>query len=131
MFCTNCGKKISANSSFCVECGESTIKNEGKHLPVSADDNKWWIRLAKVTYIGLYVPLPFVLVGVWTVNDPYSYYDSYSKTFHQYGSYGEAFWYSLLTLVIWVVVLRLMKVAFLYVFLAQNPQWKKEFKRWF
>lgn len=132
MFCTNCGKEIPEKSTFCTECGHpvSAHKKEAEKRTGNLDD-KWWLRLAKVVYIALYIPLPFVLIGVWTSSDPYTYYSSYSREYITYGSYGEAFWYSLLTLVVWVVVLRLIKITFLYISFAQKPQWKKEFRKFF
>ena len=129
MFCTNCGKTIAINSAFCVDCGRPISQEEIKTSSTTGLDKKWWFRLAIVIYICLYVPLPFAVVAAWVVNDPESYYDSYFKTWHSYGSYGEALWYSLLTLVIWLVVLRLVKIIFLYIAFAQRPQWKRELKK--
>lgn len=128
MFCTNCGKTVSINSAFCVDCGKPISHEVVKTSTTVGVGKKWWLRLAIVIYISLYIPLPFVLVGVWTINDPESYYDSYFKTYTNYGSYGEAFWYSLLTLVIWIVVLRIMKITFLYVVFGKKPKWTSEFK---
>ena len=79
-------------------------------------DDKWWYRLAKVIYIGLYVILPFLLIIVWDEN---SYYPE------------EAFLLALFTFVIYVASARLIKVIFLYIAFAQKPQWKKEFKKFF
>lgn len=123
MYCHKCGNETKGNDRFCIKCGnhilsEKTIKN-----PVISED-KWYLRLAKVIYIALYIPLPFVLFGVWTLNQPYCYYEPCVLD-------GEAFWYTLLTLVVWVVILRLIKIAVLYVFTAQKPKWKIEFKRFF
>ena len=130
MFCEKCGSQVN-NEKFCPNCGHKIhhANTEVEHISVSQD--KWYIRLAKVVYIGLYIPLPFVLFGVWTSSDPYSYYSSYSHEYISYGSYGEDFWYSLLTLVVWIVILRPMKIAVLYVFTGQKAQWKKEFKKFF
>lgn len=129
MFCTNCGKTIPINSAFCIDCGRPVSQEEVKTSSTTGLGKKWWFRLAIVIYIGLYVPLPFAVIGVWVANAPGSYYDYYSKTWQHYGSYGEAFWYSLLTIVIWIVVLRLVKIIFLYIAFAQRPQWKREFKK--
>ncbi len=130
MFCDKCGHQID-NEKFCPSCGQEIYhaKIEASHTSVSQD--KWYLRLAKVIYIVLYIPLPFVLYGVWTSSAPYSYYSSYSHEYISYGSYGEAFWYSLLTLVVWLVILRLAKIAVLYIFTGKKPHWKKEFKKLF
>lgn len=132
MFCEKCGNKLKENHKFCTECGHSNLdKQESKQTPSNILEQKWWFRLAKVFYIFLYIPLPFVIIGVWSENDPYSYYGSYSNQYYSHGSYSEAFWYSLLTLVVWVVILRLIKITFLYIAFGKKPQWKKEFKKIF
>ena len=131
MFCTDCGKSIPVNSAFCVGCGKPVPRGEIKNIPAIDFNKKWWLRLAIVIYIGLYISLPFALVGVWVDNSPESYYNSYLRTWQQNGSYGEAFWYTLLTLIIWIVVLRIMKITFLYIVFAQKLQWRLEFKKFF
>lgn len=130
MFCDKGGHQLN-NERFCPNCGQEIYhaKIETGHTSVSQD--KWYLRLAKVIYIVLYIPLPFVLYGVWTSNAPYSYYSSYSHEYISYGSYGEAFWYSLLTLVVWVVILRLLKIAVFYIFSGRKPNWRGEFRKFF
>jgi len=46
-------------------------------------------------------------------------------------TFVEAFWYSLLTLIIYVAIVRLIKIAFIYIVLGQKPEWEKEFARVF
>ncbi len=124
---------MSNNDKFCIKCGHS-IGQEDQSKTVSTNhlDQKWWLRLVKVIYIGLYIPLPVVLFLVWSENSEYCFYGYYpNSNLTCIGTLSEAFWYSLLTFVIWVVVLRLAKAAFLYISLAQKPQWKKEFKKFF
>lgn len=132
MYCQHCGNKIEDSEKFCSKCGYSVVPKatEDTHHAQIADD-KWYLRLAKVIYIFLYIPLPFTLWGVWTSSDPYSYYSSYSREWISYGSYEEAFWYSLLTLVIWIGVLRLLKIAVLYIATGRKPVWKREFRKLF
>ncbi len=122
MFCEKCGNKLKENHKFCTECGHLNLdKQEFKKTSSNILEQKWWFRLAKVLYIFLYIPLPFVIIEVWSDNTPsHYYYDD---------SYSEAFWYSLLTLVVWVVILRLIKITFLYIAFGKKPQWKKEFKK--
>ena len=134
MFCENCGNKIQNGYKFCTKCGNSTVSGLAKNsstIRSMESSDKWYLRFAKVIYIIFYIPLPFALYGIWTSNDPYSYYNSYSREYDNFGSYGEAFWYTLLTLVIWVVVLRLTKIAFLYIAVGRKPEWKNEFKKLF
>tara|TARA_Y100000310_G_scaffold223922_1_gene225787 strand:+ start:934 stop:1284 length:351 start_codon:yes stop_codon:yes gene_type:complete len=116
MFCTNCGKKISESATFCTECGKSTAPEAEAKMHNSNLDHKWWLRLAKVVYIGLYIVLPFLLIIVWDEN---SYYPE------------DAFWLTLITFVVYVVSARLIKITFLYIAFAQKPRWKKEFKKFF
>lgn len=130
MFCEKCGHQLN-NERFCPNCGKEIYHTQIEHDHTPKSQDKWYLRLARVIYIVLYIPLPFVIFGVWTSNDPYSYYSSYSREWISYGSYGEAFWYSLLTLVIWVVILRLIKIAILYIFTGVKPRWKMEFKKFY
>jgi len=117
MFCTNCGKKIPERAIFCTECGKSTDREtESKISQNSSLDQKWWLRLAKVVYIGLYIVLPFLLIIIWDEN---SYYPE------------DAFWLTLITFILYVVSARLIKIIFIYIAFAQKPQWKKEFKKFF
>ena len=87
--------------------------------------------MAKVIYVISYVPLPVIIYAVWDSNAQYSYYSSYTKEWTTYGSDSEAFWYSLLTLVIYLIILRLIKIAVLYVVLGHKPAWRTEFKNLF
>tara|TARA_B100000745_G_scaffold296660_1_gene242426 strand:- start:7615 stop:7998 length:384 start_codon:yes stop_codon:yes gene_type:complete len=127
MFCENCGNKLKEGHKFCTKCGHSNAPDEKEGKSFVLSDEKWWYRLAKVVYVLLYAPLLILIPLVWSENAPRysSYFDEY------YGSYGEAFWYSVLTLVIYIVVVRLIKITFLYITLAQKPKWKKEFKKLF
>lgn len=121
MFCTNCGKKISESATFCTECGKPTSPEAEVKTSQNLNlEQKWWLRLARVIYIGLYIVLPFLLIAVWNENSG-----------GYYGSEEEAFWFTLLTFVIYVVFARLSKIVFFYIAFAQKPQWKKEFKKFF
>lgn len=134
MFCTNCGNKIEKDSEFCTKCGSSLNVSEVKTTIRQRQDlvlgNKWWHRLLKVLYIVLYLPLLLIIPIMWSANS--SSYTGYFLGQPRYtDTYGKAFWYSLLTLVIYIVILRLIKVAVLYVVVGQKPEWKKEFKKFF
>ncbi len=131
MFCEKCGSEIKKEDKFCVECGHPAISSIKNNQPPLTPNDKWWHRLLKVLYVIAYLPLLGIIPFVWSINKPYSYYSYYSKTTTSYGSYSDAFWYSLLTLAIYLVVLRLIKVAVLYVALGQSPDWKNQFKKFF
>jgi hypothetical protein len=123
MFCENCGNKNQEGHKFCTKCGhlvDSTKEktNFVKQTPLTLNE-KWWHRLLKVLYIVGYLPLLLIIPLVWSENSCY------------YCSDGDAFWYSLLTLVIYVAIIRLIKVAVLYVAMGRRPEWKKEFKKLF
>ena len=123
MFCENCGNKIDSSHRFCTKCGHvfDLIKEKtsiSKQAPQALND-KWWHRLLKVLYIIGYVPLLIIIPIVWSENSCY------------YCSNGDAFWYSLLTLVIYLVGIRLLKIAVLYIVIGRKPEWKKEFKKLF
>jgi uncharacterized membrane protein len=127
MFCENCGNKLKEGHKFCTKCGNSNTPETKEVKSQALTDEKWWYRLSKVFYVLLYLPLLLVIPLVWSENS--SNYDYYTRSYTD--TTGEAFWYSLLTLIIWVVVVRLIKITFLYIALAQKPQWKKEFKKFF
>jgi len=128
MFCTKCGGKIVDGDKFCTSCGSSAVSTTTKTQNHTSEVyQKWWMRLFKVIYIILHALLASLVLGVWSSYKPY--YSSYSDV--TYGSYGEAFWYSLLTLIIGMAILRLVKIGFLYITLNEKPQWKIELKKLF
>src|SRR3989344_3956885 len=100
MFCENCGNKLEKGHKFCMKCGHSNLPETRKEKEPVLSDEKWWSRLAKVIYIGLYLPLPVALIAVWTENSQScvsSFYPTYSQTCTD--TLGEAFLLTLLTLV--------------------------------
>lgn len=123
MYCENCGNKIEENHKFCTKCGQSIdsvnvngISSKQIHSTV---DEKWWHRLLKVIYIIGYLPLLLIIPLVWNENSC------------SYCSDGDSFWYSLLTLVIYITIIRLIKIAVLYASMGRRPVWKSEFKKLF
>lgn len=122
MFCENCGNKNQEGHKFCTKCGHLVDSKEKvsitKQAPLMLNEN-WWHRLLKVLYIVGYIPLLIIVPVVWSANSCY------------YCSGSDSFWYSLLTLAIYVVVIRLIKIAVLYVAMGRRPEWKKEFKKLF
>jgi len=93
---------------------------------VTSLDERWWQRLLKVAYIFFYLQILWVVPAVWSANSTsWSYYGGYKDT------PDAAFWYSVLAIVIFVVVLRLIKLTVLYIALAQKPVWRDELKKLF
>ncbi len=131
MFCEHCGNKLKESFKFCTKCGQPAFQEAAVKIHPPSDlipDQKWWFRLAKVIYILLYIPLPLVLYVAWNVNS-----SSYDYSTHQLrmDTSGAAFWYSLLTFVIYLAIIRLIKITFLYITFGQKTQWEKEFKKLF
>ncbi len=93
-------------------------------------NDKWWQRLLKVVYIFLYAQILWIVPVVWSTNST-SYSGYYGSTYHYEDTPGAAFWYSVLAIVIFVVVLRLIKLTVLYIAMGRKPEWKKEFKKLF
>lgn len=129
MFCENCGNRIDNSHKFCTKCGNSTTveikKNQTIQQGVIVSNDNWWQRLLKVAYIFLCLQILWIVPAVWGSNLPYcSTYSSYCS-----GSYSESFWYSVLAIVIFVFVTRLIKITVLYVAMGRKPEWKKEFKK--
>lgn len=128
-FCHKCGKKLEEAEKYCAECGTVVLveKPAKNNFAKKNADEQWWLRLAKVIYVILYLPLLAVIPIVWSINALSCNYYGTSCS----GSYMAAFWYSLLALVIYVVIVRLIKIAFLYIALGQKPKWEKEFTKAF
>lgn len=198
MICTNCGQKLTDKATFCMKCGKATSPEvSNKDSQPSNLDQKWWLRLARVLYIGLYIPL-FVLIAVLVVlslneireslkekrqqKELKARYedamagniedatrlaeifdllkqkkasgqefspkqteifellnkkamiaepDSGDRGFSPFFARGVTVLRIFLIVFAWMAVLRLMKIVFLYIALAQKPEWKKEFKKLF
>jgi len=111
MFCEQCGNPLKEGHKFCTKCGNSntpgvaTKTSQGPH----PFDQKWWFRLMKVIYITLYIPLPFLLLLTWD--------DS------------ESFWAILTVFIVYIVIVRLIKITFFYITFGEKPKWKREFKK--
>ncbi len=93
-------------------------------------NERWWHRLLRVAYIFLYLQILWIVPVVWSGNSS-SYSGYYGGAYRYEDTPGAAFWYSVLAIVIFVVVLRLIKLTVLYVALARRPEWKNEFRRLF
>lgn len=131
MFCEHCGNNIIGSHKFCTKCGQSvsqevpTKSSSGVNL-----DQRWWHRMLKVLYIFLYLQILWIVPVVWSSNSS-SYTGYYGGQYRYEDTYSVAFWYSVLAIVIFVTVLRLIKLTVLYIMLGQKPAWKKEFKKLF
>lgn len=122
MFCENCGNRYSDGENFCIKCGgalNGTVAATGKISRIK-DDERWWHRLAKVVYVAVHLPLLLVVPIVWSENA--RHYSSYYKEYM--GSDSDAFWYCILTIIVWLVVLRLIKMAVRYVAGGVKPRFK-------
>lgn len=133
MFCHKCGNEIKGNDRFCTKCGASVFEAEkaAKHAqhstPITPD--KWWQRLLKVVYIIIWLQILWIVPAVWSLNSTdYTYVGGQYQTIDTTGS---AFWYSILAIIIFVVVVRLIKITVLYIALGQKPDWQKQFKKLF
>ena len=131
MFCEQCGNKIESSHKFCTKCGRSKVgevgDNEAGQPVLSVSKDGWWQRLLKVAYILLYIPLLFIIPLAWSLNS--SSYDYYTNT--RTDTAGSAFVYSAITLIIYMAVVRLIKIEVLYVAMGQRPDWGVEFKKYF
>lgn len=137
MYCENCGNKIENKDKFCMRCGHSIINEDAIETTAKQKENvvpnneSRWHRLFKVAYIFLYVFLLIIIPGVWSENSSsYTYSYIFSRGTYE-NTYGKAFWYSLLTLIIYLAVIRIIKIIFLYIVYGIKPEWKKEFKRFY
>lgn len=134
MFCENCGNKMQEGHKFCTKCGHSNMTSSTapiiKQTIPLATNEKWWHRLLRVVYIFLYLQILWIVPVVWSSNSS-SYSGYYGGTYHYEDTPGAAFWYSVLAIVIFVVVLRLIKLTVLYVAKGQKPEWHKEFRKLF
>lgn len=121
MFCEKCGNKYGEAEKFCIKCGNSLGETmTPRNTPTTNKDERWWHRLANVVYVAAHLPLLLMVPLVWTENA--REYSSYYKEYR--GSDGEALWYCILTIVIWVAVLRLIKMAVRYVGVGVKPSFK-------
>lgn len=117
MFCTTCGNRLNDGNNHCTNCGASvvstgtTASNHSEQKVVT--ESKWWHRLGLVIYIFFNILLIPVVFAVWSGNS--TSYVSDMGYYHYENSYGLAFWYSFLTIIIWLLVLRLIKIALRYV----------------
>lgn len=127
MFCRNCGHKIGIDKKFCSECGTELTMRTQESFTINKDTETWWKRFIKVIYIVLHIPLPLIMIGVWIGTS--SSYDYFSNTTRD--SYGKASFYVVLSLIVYVVFTRLIKLAYQYVVLGNRPDFKKEFKRFY
>lgn len=129
MYCYKCGNEIKEKDKFCTGCGQSVITAEDSchGSPVTSD--KWGRRLLKVVYIFLWLQILWIVPTVWNINS--EYYNPFDAKYNYTHTYGVAFWYSVLAVIIFVAVIRLIKITALYIVIGQKPEWKKQFKKIF
>ncbi len=123
MYCEKCGNEYGAEDKFCIKCGSPVGQALGMKPRSSIDikmNERWYHRLGTVVYVIAHLPLLIIVPLVWTENA--ERYSTYSRTY--YGSDSEALWYCVLTIFIWVLVLRLIKMALKYIVSGQKPKFK-------
>lgn len=130
MFCKKCGTKNEDSYKFCVNCGNpiDSLDNLPSIKTVKSNYEKyWWYRLLKVVYIFFYLQIIWIAMAVWGINSS-RYVSNYPNSYYE-DTYAEASWYSILSVVLFIVVIKLIKISILYIISAQKPEWKKELKR--
>lgn len=125
MFCSNCGKELQIGDEFCTACGQAVASKVISQQINGLQQEVWWYRLLKVFYILLYIPLPLLILLVWSESSTTYDYTTKRST----DTSGAALWYSFITLIIYLTILRLVKVSTLYIIAAQKPKWRQEFKK--
>jgi|GEM_PF-1613913 hypothetical protein len=129
MYCENCGNEYSPEENFCIKCGNALEEAGSNNAPVSVSempdfnkkqDERWYHRFGIVVYVLAHLPLLIVVPIVWSENA--REYSTYYKSYR--GSDSEAFWYCFLTIIIWIGVLRLIKIATRYIIGGTKPKFK-------
>ena len=132
MYCHKCGNNMKMHDQFCDRCGQPAVTSseERSETDTSTSSDKWWQRLAKVVYIFLWLQILWIVPTVWMANnDKYEGY--YGGQFHYTNTDGKAFWYSVLSVVLFLISIRLLKITLQYIFLGKKPLWRKQFKQLF
>lgn len=128
MYCENCGNQLQESDKFCTKCG-TVIHYNQQHKEILENrvslSDKLWYRFLKVVYIILYAFVLLILPIVWSASS--SYYDYRSSS--TVDTSGTAFWYCILAFIIYVAIIRLIKIAVLYIAIGYKPVWKEEFKK--
>lgn len=133
MLCKTCGQKLNEAEKICTKCGASVAIGETTKTISTAQEivkGKWWFRLANVIYIILHLPLLVLIPIVWNDNSSEYLGNTINGAIYN-DTFGEAFLYSLITLVIYLFVARLVKITFLYIAFGQKPVLRKEFRKFF
>lgn len=143
IFCNQCGSENIIEDNFCVQCGSgldkeifthnqvSNIQKEEriKNINPSIIKEEWWYRLLRVLYFVLYLPIFIIVPLVWMDNEPYCYNSYYYD--NCVNQNGESFWYSLLTLIIYIFIIRLIKLSIKYIISGKEIKWREEFRRFY
>jgi hypothetical protein len=122
MFCERCGNKLNKGDLFCIECGQRRTVDETRIPTTNKLEGKWWFRLLKVAYIGAYLLLVPALLFTWTENST-----RYDYALREYVSTpGAAFWASFTILLIYIAIMKTLRISFFYVALGDRAKWKRE-----
>lgn len=128
LYCEKCGNELEWKFKFCTMCGSPIVQKvlpPKIELPEPEYTTEWRYRLMKVIYIIGYFPLIILVIIVRSANST-DYNREYQYTTD---TPWAAFLYSLLAIAIYVIVIRLIKIAVLYVVVAKKPDWQWEFKK--
>lgn len=130
MFCSYCGQSQPDNHAFCTKCGKQILKHESPRSIEFDSIKNLGLRISKVIYILLYLPLPLILWAVWTSTYyTYSYISIYDDVGTKVESPEKALLYTACTLLIYLILVRLIKLAFLYIFFGYKINWRNEVKK--
>lgn len=88
--------------------------------------NPWWYRLLKILYILACIFSFLLFAYVWLQNAPI-----FCLLGSCPGSYADAFLFGFEITLVYIVVIRLIKLSVVYVVEARKPEWRREFKRLF
>ncbi|HBD24526.1 MAG: hypothetical protein A2566_03770 [Candidatus Zambryskibacteria bacterium RIFOXYD1_FULL_40_13] len=109
MVCEKCGNPIKDEDRFCTYCGEpvSKVNQETQQRNLNLDE-KWWTRFSKVLNITLYIPLLIIIYIVWSLNST-TLVGSLFGEYEYKNTYGKAFWYSFIVVLIYVAIMRIAR----------------------
>lgn len=135
MYCEKCGHKKHEAEKFCTQCGNQ-LSEVAQSLPEEMTainqstiiEDRWWLRLLKVAYIFLCLQILWIVPLVWSINST-TYVGGYYSTYKD--TPETAFWYSVLTIIIYMAITRLLKISVLYIATGKKPNWGKEFRKFY
>ncbi len=121
MYCKECGHEYGTDEKYCIKCGKSLDSNYGG----TGEGGRWYHRLGMVIYVFFNLLLLPVVFAVWSESSKTYVSDGgYGYNYHYEYDYVMGLWYSFLTVVVWLLVLRLIKIALRYIATGRKFQFK-------